>query len=239
MKKMTYAVSLAALATTGAVALGAGTASAAAPGSAAPAPGDPHTLSVPLAPGFQYTSNTDDRSTVVATPFGTVTTQGSQVQVVDNKGKALYGQQNFATPPKAATTSPATTATSATSKTAPVTPHQVDAPAQAKPVDQLGDFETAIGTAGTNFGLATGVGAMIGGVSGVIVGCPIGAVTLGLTSAVVAAPTSPLGAVVGCVTGASVAGGLGAILGGAALGIPVGVASAVQAYNTLHAQGDV
>ncbi|MBY8857881.1 hypothetical protein K7711_15445 [Nocardia sp. CA2R105] len=47
MKKMTYAVSLATFATTAAVALATGTASAATPGADAPVV-DPHTMSVPI-----------------------------------------------------------------------------------------------------------------------------------------------------------------------------------------------
>jgi len=238
MKKMTYAVSLATLATTAAVALatGTGTASAAAPSAAAPVV-DPHTLSVPIAPGVQYTSNTSDASTVLNTPFGKLTTQGGKVQVANASGQTVFGQQSFADAPKATTTLPSPAASDA------VTTHQADAPA-VKPVDAstphdpTADFETALGTAGTNFGLATGVGGMVGGVTGALIGCPVGIVTGGVLTSVTVIGT-PLGIIGGCLLGASTFGGLGAIAGGAALGIPVGIASGVQMYNTLHGEGDV
>ena len=38
--------------------------------------------------------------------------------------------------------------------------------------------------------------------------------------------------------GIATVGGAGAIVGGALVGIPVGIASAVQMYNTLHAKGE-
>ncbi|WP_067886311.1 hypothetical protein [Nocardia vaccinii] len=234
MKKMTYAVSLATFATTAAVALATGTASAAVPGADAPVV-DPHTLSVPIAPGVQYTSNTTDRSTVLDTPFGKVTTQGGQIQVNDAKGSTVFGQKTFPVMPKAADTVPVASnvTTHQADATAPA-PQPVDAPAH----DPQADFNSALGTAATQFGLATGVGTMVGGVGGLLVGCPLGVATGGLLTAPTVIGT-PLGIVGGCLLGASVLGGVGAIVGGATLGIPVGVASGVQMYNSLHAQGDV
>ncbi|MQY19118.1 hypothetical protein [Nocardia macrotermitis] len=232
MKKMTYAVSLATLATTAAVALATGTASAATPGTTAPEL-DPHTLSVPIAPGVQYTSNTTDRSTVLNTPFGKVTTLGGQIQVNNAAGATIYGQQKFAETPKAASTLPAATTVVAPHQAAAAT-KPVDAPAH----DPQADFNSALGQAATQFGLATGVGGMVGGVGGVLIGCPVGIVTGG----VLTSPTiigTPLGIIGGCILGASAVGGVGAIVGGAALGIPVGIASGVQMYNNLHAQGDI
>lgn len=52
--------------------------------------------------------------------------------------------------------------------------------------DPQADINAAVGVVATNFGLATGVGAMVGGVGGAMIGCPVGAVTGGL----VAVPTS-------------------------------------------------
>ncbi|MGF6884120.1 hypothetical protein ABIA39_003639 [Nocardia sp. GAS34] len=237
MKKMTYAVSLATLATTAAVALATGTASAATPGAAAPVV-DPHALSLAIAPGVQYNSNTADASTALNTPFGKLTTQGGQIQVADAAGKTVYGQQSFAATPKAAL--PAAEAASA--PVDPITTHPadaaikpVDAPA---PHDPTADFNSALGVAATQFGLATGVGGMVGGVGGALIGCPVGALTGGALTAVTVIGT-PLGIVGGCLLGASTIGGVGAIVGGATLGTVVGIASGVQMYNTLHAQGDV
>ncbi len=244
MKKMTYAVSLATLATTAAVALATGTASAATPGAAAPVV-DPHALSVQVAPGVQYSSNTSDMSTVLNTPLGKLTTKGGQFQVANSSGQTVFGRQSFATAPKAATV-PAPTAVSATVPSAPVDTHQADAaaPQPAQPIDDAtkhdpsADFETALGTAGTNFGLATGIGGMVGGLTGAAIGCPLGVVTGGVLTSWTVIGT-PIGIVGGCLLGASTLGGVGAIVGGAAVGIPVGVASGVQMYNTLHSEGDV
>jgi hypothetical protein len=243
MNRMTRVITTFAVAATS-VGVAAGTASAAtasaATGAAAPqAPvvADPHTLSTDLMPGVRYTGNTADHSVVISTPIGTLTSQGAQVQVQDNQGRTVYGQP-FATPPKAAvTTQPAgpLTAPAAVAGMA-VTPvsgplHDVDANA---------DFSSALSTAATNFGLATGVGGMVGGVAGAAVGCPVGVVTGGTLTGVVSLGTlTPLGVVGGCVAGASVVGSLGTIVGGAVAGVPVGIASAAQAYNTLHAQGHV
>ncbi|WP_216895739.1 hypothetical protein [Nocardia alni] len=253
MKKMTYTVSLAALATTGALALGAGTANAA---PAVQKPADPHTLTAQIAPGVQYTGNTTDSSTVLSSPIGTVTTERGQVQVTNAQGRTLFGQQ-FPTQPRAATTvqppagnpavPTATTAQAAASsasvgapaQSAAITPaaQPVDNPAPPAPKDPQKDFESALGTAATNFGLATGVGSMVGGVAGLVVGCPIGMVTGGTLTAVTVVGT-PAGIIGGCVLGAATLGGLGALVGGAAVGAPVGIASAAQMYNTLHAEGD-
>ncbi|WP_254205172.1 hypothetical protein [Nocardia alni] len=247
MKKMTYAVSLATLATTAAVALATGTASAATPGAAAPVV-DPHALSVQVAPGVQYSGNTSDMSTVLNTPLGKLTTKGGQFQVANSSGQTVFGQQNFVTAPKAAAAP--STAISATAPSSPVDTHQAAAAAPnpatepAKPVDDAtkhdpsADFETALGTAGTNFGLATGVGGMVGGLTGAAIGCPLGVVTGGVLTSWTVIGT-PIGIVGGCLLGASTLGGVGAILGGATVGIPVGVASGVQMYNTLHSEGDV
>lgn len=110
-----------------------------------------------------------------------------------------------------------------------------------KPIDWQGDFNSNLAVAATNFGLATGIGGLVGGVAGVVLGCPLGAVTGGLAVAttVIALPTEPLAVALGCLVGAATIGSIGPIVGGAVVGIPVGIASAVQMYNTMHAAGEV
>lgn len=232
MKKLNRAISTAALAAT-AVAIAAGTANAAT--AATPAPKSPvvvdsTTTSTDIMPGVHYTGDTTDRSVAITTPVGSLTAQGNQFQVSDNKGNAVLGRP-FAVAPKAVTTVAPTSAQVAAA-------HQVNSIDAPKSIDKSADFNSALGVAATNFGLATGVGGMVGGVAGLALGCPVGAVTGGLTFAptVVAAP---LGAIAGCLAGAAIGGTLGPIIGGAALGVPVGIASGAQMYNTLHAQGDV
>lgn len=246
MQKLTYTVSVATLATTAAAVIAAGSANAAAPtlpgpaaapaSPAAPAPvADPGTLSVPLAPRVRYTGNTQDHSARLSTPIGTLTTQGSALQLTDAAGRTLAGSP-FTTPPKAAIAAPAPTST-APQQNSVLLQQPAPAPGPARPVDQQSDFNAALGQVAMQFGLATGVGSMVGGVAGAVIGCPVGALTGGALSVVVL-PATPLAAVGGCILGAGAIGGLGAIGGGALVGGTVGIASAVQMYDTLHAKGE-
>ncbi|MCU1648174.1 MAG: hypothetical protein JWN03_8449 [Nocardia sp.] len=133
-----------------------------------------------------------------------------------------------------------------------VEPHAVANPApNTSPIDQSNaplqiddahdpqtDFNNAIGVAANQVGLAATAGAIAGTAVGVAIGCPLGAVTAGFT----ALPTGPIAlpaAALGCVAGASIGIGIGAAIGTAVVAGPVGVASAVQVYNTLHAAGDI
>jgi hypothetical protein len=244
-KTMTSVVSLGTLAVASTLAFASGTADAATPDLAAPTP-DTHTMAVPLGPGMQYVGNTEDGSVSLQTPFGMVTTKGAQFQVADAQGRVLAGPENFDVAPKALTTVPSTTPASSAPQqaSAAVAPDQAGA---AAPVDDstpahdpTADFNGALGTAATQFGLATGVGGLIGGVSGAVLGCGLGVATGGSLTAVVSTGTlTPLGALGGCLIGVSTIGTVGTIVGGAALGIPVGIASVVQMYNTLHADGDI
>jgi hypothetical protein len=134
---------------------------------------------------------------------------------------------------------------------APVVSHEATAPAAPAvqqpnsasriddtPHDPVDDFNNAVGVAANEVGLAATAGAIGGTVVGAAIGCPIGAVTAGFT----AIPTGPIAipaAALGCVAGAGIGVGLGAAIGTAVVAGPVGIASAVQAYNTLHAAGDV
>ncbi|MGF6882018.1 uncharacterized protein YdaL [Nocardia sp. GAS34] len=105
MRKMTSAVCIAALSAAAATVIAAGSANAATP--VTPPAADQNTVNVWLAPGVRYTGNTDDRSAVLSTPIGTLTTQGNALQVKDVTGRTVFGQRDFATPPKASTLLPA------------------------------------------------------------------------------------------------------------------------------------
>lgn len=119
----------------------------------------------------------------------------------------------------------------------PPVPYTSTRPA-ATAVDATADFNNAVALVANNFGLASGVGALAGGVVTAVAGCGIGAVTAGLTFATTVVLT-PLAALAGCLTGAALLATFGPIIGGAILGVPVGLASLAQAYNTLHAAGEV
>ncbi|WP_254205138.1 hypothetical protein [Nocardia alni] len=202
-------------------------------------------LRVQILPGVEYTGDAATRSTRIVTPIGTVTSSGNQFAVQDAQGKSVWGNPNTSPVPADTTAtrstrqatqtdnaaSPGRTVSTVAGVTTPVDkPH-------ASPVDQQSDFQSALGTAAVNFGLASGVGSMVGGVTGALIGCPLGVVTGGALTAPTVVLT-PLGAAVGCVVGIATVGGAGAIVGSALVGIPVGIASAAQMYNTLHAKGD-
>lgn len=202
-------------------------------------------LHTDLAPGVDYTGNAGDSSVFVTTPFGSPTTRGTQFQVLDQRGDIVAGQPltqgtdptqwpMAARPQQSGTASyPAPQANTGTDQgvaSATSTPNrQIDAGA---------DFNAALGQAAVQFGLATGVGTLAGGVVGMGLGCVGGALTGGF----LAIPTGPIAApaaALGCVMGASLGAGIGGVTGAALLGIPVGVAGAVQMYNSLHAAGDI
>ncbi|WP_330255729.1 hypothetical protein OG874_14870 [Nocardia sp. NBC_00565] len=236
MKNNTRAIATTAM-TAIAVAITAGTAAAApAPEAVASGPAqaaNPDTLSVDILPGVRYISVLSDNSVVLDSPIGSLTTRGDQFQVKDADGATLAGSP-FAVAPEATHAAGSGPQQAAVLETEQAV-RPVEAPLQ--DVDAQADFNGALGVVATQFGLAVGVGGMVGGVTGLALGCPIGAVTGGL----VALPTGPIAlpaAAFGCLIGASVLGGLGAVAGGAIVGIPVGIASAVQMYNTLHAAGD-
>lgn len=200
-----------------------------------PAPPANTTISTDVLPGVHYTANAADHSVVISTGAGSLTTLGSQFQLQDGAGKVIAGtplttpQHTGALPNAAQAAAPVKTAAAPVAAQAQTSPlHNVDA---------TDDFNSALSVAATQFGLATGVGTLAGGVIGAGIGCPLGAVTGGL----VAAPTvvgSPILAGLGCLVGAGTGAGLGGLAGSALLGVPVGIASGVQMYNTLHAKGE-
>ncbi|WP_433521375.1 hypothetical protein ACQPZ2_29080 [Nocardia pseudovaccinii] len=240
---MTLAVSLA---IAGSATFGAGAAGAA-PGGQVSSGSDPDVVSVELVPGVQYTGNVHDNTTAISTPFGTLTTIGGQLQVAGVDGGTVFGEPSMAVAPQSRTVIPAP-ATSSSLSDGPVEGDTIpgDSPilgrvaASATPeaTDPLADFEAALAVAGGNFGLAAGVGSMAGGLVGMAIGCPLGIVTGGALTSVTVIGT-PLGMIGGCLLGAGAVGGVGAMIGGAMVGIPVGIASAAQMYNTLHDQGHI
>ncbi|MFB8003715.1 hypothetical protein [Nocardia sp. NPDC056000] len=224
-KNARQAVVIAAIAVSAAVAA-AGTAHA----DAAPANTDPSRLSVEILPGVRYTSDLSDGSVVLSSPIGTLTTQGGQFQVQDPIGATVVGEQ-FAAPVAAA----------AQVDSAAQTP--VDTVAAVAPVAGPGDaidpqerYNRALGTAATQFGLATGIGTLVGGTIGLVSGCVLGAFTGGSLFIPVSAGTLTLpAAAAGCVGGGAMAGGFGAAAGAALVGIPVGIAAASQFFSTINA----
>jgi hypothetical protein len=206
--------------TAGAISLGTATAAAAPAKPTTPAS---QPISVQVAPGVQYTGDGKTGATELVTPFGTVRTAPGQVAVVDNAGQTVFGNPSLKAPE-------ATPAAAPSLKTDAALAGATNAAAPKTQDEKNADIQTAIGTVGTNFGLATGVGAMAGGVTGTVVGCVAGG-ALGIA----AGPT----ALATCIIGASTLGAVGAVVGGAAVGAPVGIASGIQQYQQLQANGDL
>lgn len=216
-----------------AVAIAAGTATAA---PALQPVAVPTQVSVDVLPGVHYTGDTADGSVVLSTPFGSLTTVSGQFQLLDVSNKLIAG----APLPDAKAATPV--AAPAPAPSAAATPVSAAAGAAAVPnlplhnVDAQADFNSALAVAATQFGLGVTAGTVAGGALGVIVGCPVGAITGGTLATPVTAGTLTLpGAIAGCLIGAGTVGTVGGILGGAIVGIPVGIASAVQMAATLSA----
>ncbi|ONM49906.1 hypothetical protein [Nocardia donostiensis] len=238
MKTISRAAATTALTATAfaAIASSAGMAHAEDPSSPDPA------VRVQVLPGVQYSGNPSTQSAEIATPFGTVVTDHGQYQVSDSQGNVVFGAAGTdRTAVETSTISPGSKATqneASSQRAAAATTPNATVVGDDAVRDPQADINAAVGVVATNFGLATGVGAMVGGVGGAMIGCPVGAVTGGL----VAVPTSLAtlavpAAAFGCLIGAGTIGGVGAIVGGAVVGAPVGIATAIDQYNKLHAQG--
>ncbi|MBO0855752.1 MAG: hypothetical protein J2P18_18530, partial [Nocardia sp.] len=114
--------------------------------------------------------------------------------------------------------------------TAPAVPGPKQPVAEAKPIYTQDQFNSALSVAATQFGLATGIGTIVGGIGGAVVGCAFGATIGAAVLPMFFLATGPVGCLVGTGLGATV----GPVIGASALGIPVGIASAVQMANTLN-----
>ncbi|MFE9324238.1 hypothetical protein ACIHDR_11305 [Nocardia sp. NPDC052278] len=97
-------------------------------------------------------------------------------------------------------------------------------PVAARSIDADADIQNALNQAGNEFMLGVTAGSMIGGVVGLIGGCVVGAVVL---------------LIGGCIPGLGLGAALGPIIGGVVVGVPAGIAGLIQAYNTLHAAGEI
>ncbi|WP_433678274.1 hypothetical protein [Nocardia sp. CA-119907] len=188
---------------------------------------DTDSLSAQIMPGVQYTSNLADGSVVIATPLGTLTTRGAQFQVQDAAGATLAGAPVDIAPRAVYSTEPVGPATPTVESATPV----ADQP-QMDPSDR---FNQALGVAGGQFSLAAGVGSMIGGVTGLVVGCAAGAVTGGSLFTLVSLATLTVpAALTGCAAGGAMSAAIGVVVGGALVGIPVGIAALAQMQQKLN-----
>lgn len=180
---------------------------------------------------IHWDANVVGNSVVVTTDAGSLAARGNQFVVLDSAGTVLgglplaYQMNGLEFPVSAAIDGNTATLTPSTD---PAVAHPVDMPLQS--VDAQADFNSALSTASTQFGLATGVGTLIGGLVGLVGGCVLGALTVGALTA----PIFFAGAPGGCIAGASVGVALGAAGGSLLVGVPVGIAAAVQFFQTIN-----
>ncbi|WP_327147065.1 hypothetical protein [Nocardia sp. NBC_01329] len=199
-----------------------------------PTPPSGTTVQTDILPGIHYTANVVDNSVVLRTDAGSLTTQGTQFQVLDNEGRMVAGMP--LTYLKDGREWPI--AARIDGNTATFTP-SVD-PADARPATMLQpvdiehiegvDPNTALSTAATQFGLATSVGTLLGSLVGGALGCVAGAII----GAPLVVPTFFAGPIGLCIAGAAVGITLGAAAGMIVIGVPVGIASAIQFHNSVN-----
>lgn len=181
-------------------------------------------------PGIHWEAEIVGRSVALRTDIGSLVAKDDQFQVVDPNGIVVAGFplsyfMDGAQYPISAEIQ---------GNEAILTPIMDPAAARTaempiKHVDAQTDM--ALGAAATQFGLASGVGSLIGTIIGLVGGCVLGALTVGALTA----PIFFAGAPGGCIMGASIGVALGAAAGVIALGLPVGIAAAIQFFQTINA----
>ncbi|WP_328394263.1 hypothetical protein [Nocardia sp. NBC_00416] len=180
-------------------------------------------------PDIHYTADVVDKSVVVRTDSGSLTTENDQLQVRDNYGNVVAGfplsyLRDGLEYPIAAVADGANAVT--------LTP-SVD-PAAAAPAPMLHDVasqedtDNALSNASTEFALATGVGTLVGTVIGLAGGCVLGAIA-GTPFLVIP------GWIGGCLSGAAIGAPLGAAAGLVTVGGVAGIAVAVEYFNRINA----
>ncbi|MET8650831.1 MULTISPECIES: hypothetical protein [Nocardia] len=211
-----------------------GVTSATAYAAPAPAPAPGSTIQTDVLPGIHYTANIVDNSVVLKTDAGSLTTQGSQFQVLDGQGNLVAGMpltylKDGMEWPIAAQVDGNTATFTPSTDVADARPATMLQPVAAQDIGGA-DFNTSLSVAATQFGLATGIGTLVGSLVGGVLGCVAGAV-IGAPLVVPTFFAGPLGL---CVAGAGVGIALGAAAGMIVLGVPVGIASAIQFYNAVY-----
>ncbi|MEU8897779.1 hypothetical protein AB0C65_18090 [Nocardia sp. NPDC048505] len=101
------------------------------------------------------------------------------------------------------------------------------------------DRNAAISAVSTQFGLAVSIGGLIGGAVGLTAGCLIGFLGGAGAGSLSSIPGIAAGTLGGCLAGAALLGVVGTTAGSLLLGVPVGIAASVNAYNTLKLQNAV
>ncbi|MFE3194053.1 hypothetical protein ACFXHA_33965 [Nocardia sp. NPDC059240] len=191
------------------------------------------TLSTDVLPGLHYTASVVDHSVVLRTDAGRITVRGSEFEILDAGNNLAFGmpltyrlnEQDW----------PIAARIDADGRTITLTPgtDPVQAVPAASPnveaVFSQDELNNAIAMASSQIGLATAIGGMVGAAIGLVGGCVAG---MAVGTALMP-PAFLVGAPGGCIAGAAVGGGLGGAIGTLALGVPVTLITAIEAYNIL------
>lgn len=207
---------------TAALGITAGTAGAAPPAQ----PTEISSLHGAVAPGIGYSVSAADRSVVLRTAAGRLTTRGNVFEVLDNSGKLITGipltyQRDGKEWPIAAKVD---------GNTATLIP-STD-PAEAVPLEpvSMDDYNSALSQSSVEIGLAWAVASVLGTVIGGGIGCVVGAL-VGTTLMPVIFIAGPIG---GCLAGIVAGSALGGVVGNLILGVPVTIGSAINFFNTIN-----
>ncbi|MGW0183833.1 hypothetical protein [Nocardia sp. NPDC003345] len=180
-------------------------------------------------PDIHYTADVVDKSVIIRTDAGSLTTEDNMLQVRDNLDNVVAGFPLSYL--RDGLEYPIAVVPSGTNEVA-LTP-SVD-PATAQPAPMLHDVasqeqvDDAVSNASTQFGLATSIGTLIGTLIGLGGGCVLGAI---VGTPFLAIP----GWIGGCLTGAAVGAPLGAAAGLVTVGGVAGIAVAVEYFNRINA----
>ncbi|MFE3227561.1 hypothetical protein [Nocardia sp. NPDC059228] len=186
--------------------------------------------------GIRWTADRVGDSVVVTTDLGSLATDGGQFQVLDSTGKVVaglplsYDIRGLRFPIAAKIDGNTAILTPSTDPAAAAPVDMITLPADPlQPVDA--QFDADLGRAAAQFGLATGVGTLLGTIVGLGGGCILGAVV----GAALMTPIFVPGWVGSCIAGAAIGTALGAAAGIILLGVPVGIASAIQFFQMENA----
>ncbi|MFJ9369792.1 hypothetical protein ACIRRA_36005 [Nocardia sp. NPDC101769] len=190
------------------------------------------------APGIHWTARVVDKSVVVTTDLGSLTTQDGQFQVWDSNGGLVtqfplefITDDGLAHPIAARIDGNNATLTPNMDPAAAVPAPALPAPVR-KNIASQADQDAAFSAAVNQFGLATSMGTLIGTLIGGAAGCAIGAA--GGAIAGVAVMSVPTG-IAGCLAGAAIGIPLGAAAGLVLTGVPAAIAVGIGLAQRLSA----
>ncbi|MEU6586837.1 hypothetical protein [Nocardia sp. NPDC046763] len=188
-------------------------------------------------PGIHWTTKVVDKSVVLTTDLGSLTTQEGQFQVRDTNGGLvtqfpLSWLDNAGAHPIAAQIDGNTATLTPNMDPAAVTPAPVLPAPVVKDVASQADQDAAFSAAVNQFGIVTSMGTMIGTLVGGVAGCVIGAAGGAIAGVVVmSVPTG----IAGCVAGAAIGIPLGAAAGLVVTGVPAAIAVGIGLAQRLTA----